>query len=50
MHKPGQVHRLGKFGPAVESAGYKRIAETAVMLDAAFGKIDRESIKTADWT
>jgi hypothetical protein len=34
----------------VESAGYKRIAETAVMFDPPFEEINRKSIKTADWT
>jgi hypothetical protein len=34
----------------MQSAGYKRIARTAVIVDPALGEIDRKSIEAAEWT
>lgn len=50
MHKPGQVHRLGKFRSALQSAQYERLAGTAVVLHAAFGEIDSQSAVAAERT
>jgi hypothetical protein len=50
VHESGQVHRLGKFGPALKSAGYESLAGISVMLDAAFGEIDSQSAAAAERT